>query len=88
MKYKEGKFSAREVSKYISACKLKAPAFAFEAFKHVMLWFGAYGYTKECPLEMGLRGVMSYMIGAEGTLNIQRIVIARELLGREYIPYR
>ena len=87
-KNKEGKFSAREVSKYISACKLKAPPFAFEVFKHVMLWFGAYGYTKECPLEMGLRGVMSYMIGAEGTLNIQRIVIARELLGREYIPYR
>ncbi|RLI20945.1 acyl-CoA dehydrogenase [Candidatus Bathyarchaeota archaeon] len=87
-RYKEGKFSAREVSKYISACKLKAPPFAFEVFKHVMLWFGAYGYTKECPLEMGLRGVMSYMIGAEGTLNIQRIVIARELLGREYIPYR
>ena len=87
-KYKEGKFSAREVSKYISACKLKVPPFAFEVFKHVMLWFGAYGYTKECPLEMGLRGVMSYMIGAEGTLNIQRIIIARELLGREYIPYR
>ncbi len=87
-KYQEGKFSAREVSKYISACKLKVPSFAFEVFKHVMLWFGAYGYTKECPLEMGLRGVMSYVIGAEGALNIQRIIIARELLGREYIPYR
>lgn len=87
-KYQEGKFSAREVSKYISACKLKVPSFAFEVFKHVMLWFGAYGYTKECPLEMGLRGVMSYMIGAEGALNIQRIIIARELLGREYMPYR
>ena len=87
-KYQEGKFSAREVSKYISACKLKVPSFAFEVFKHVMLWFGAYGYTKECPLEMGLRGVMSYVIGAEGALNIQRIIIARELLGREYMPYR
>ncbi len=88
MRYKQGKFSPTEVSKYISACKLKAPPFAFEVFKHVMLWFGAYGYTKECPLEMGLRGIMSYMIGAEGTLNIQRIVIARELLGKEYISYR
>jgi len=88
MKYKQGKFSPREVSKYISACKLKIPPFAFDVFKRVMLWFGAYGYTKECPLEMGLRGIMSYMIGAEGTLNIQRIVIARELLGREYLPYR
>jgi len=87
-KKKEGKFSARAVSRYISACKLKIPPFAFDVFKRVMLWFGAYGYTKECPLEMGLRGIMSYMIGAEGTLNIQRIIIARELLGDKYIPYR
>ncbi|MDH4221675.1 MAG: acyl-CoA/acyl-ACP dehydrogenase [Candidatus Bathyarchaeota archaeon] len=87
-KYEEGKFSARRVSSYISACKLKIPPFAFDVFKRVMLWFGAYGYTKECPIEMGLRGIMSYMIGAEGTLNIQRTIIARELLGRKYIPYR
>jgi len=87
-KYTEGKFSARRVSRYISACKLKVPPFAFDVFKRVMLWFGAYGYTKECPLEMGLRGIMSYMIGAEGTLNIQRTIIARELLGRKYMPYR
>jgi len=87
-KIKEGKFSARTVSRYVSACKLKIPPFAFDVFKRVMLWLGAYGYTKECPLEMGLRGIMSYMIGAEGTLNIQRIIIARELLGKKYIPYR
>jgi acyl-CoA dehydrogenase len=86
-KYEE-KFSAINVSKYVSACKLKIPPFAFDVFKRVMLWFGAYGYTKDCPLEMGLRGVMSYMIGAEGTLNIQRTIIARELLGKKYIPYR
>ncbi|MGD8506888.1 MAG: acyl-CoA dehydrogenase family protein [Candidatus Bathyarchaeota archaeon] len=87
-KYEEGKFSAKIVGKYVSACKLKIPPFAFDIFKRVMLWFGAYGYTKECPLEMGLRGIMSYMIGAEGTLNIQRIIIARELLGSKYTPYR
>ena len=87
-KYEEGKFSARMVSRYVSACKLKTPPFAFDVFKRVMLWLGAYGYTKECPLEMGLRGIMSYLIGAEGTLNIQRTIIARELLGRNYIAYR
>jgi acyl-CoA dehydrogenase len=87
-KYEKGKFSARKVSQYISACKLKIPPFAFDVFKRVMLWLGAYGYTKECPLEMGLRGIMSYMIGAEGTLNIQRTIIARELLGEKYISYR
>ena len=26
--------------------------------------------------------------GAEGSLNIQRTIIARELLGKKYIPYR
>ena len=87
-RYKGQRFSPLEVTKYISACKLKVPSFALKVFEHVMLWFGAYGYTKECPLEMGLRGVMSYCVGAEGALNIQRIVIARELLGKEYIPYK
>ncbi|NWF86960.1 acyl-CoA/acyl-ACP dehydrogenase [Candidatus Bathyarchaeota archaeon] len=87
-KYRNKRFTPHEVSKYISAIKLKVPPFAFKVFEHVMLWLGAWGYTKECPLEMGLRGIMSYYIGAEGAVNIQRIIIARELLGREYIPYK
>jgi acyl-CoA dehydrogenase len=87
-KYRSKRFTSHEVSKYISAVKLKVPPFAFKVFEHVMLWLGAWGYTKECPLEMGLRGIMSYYIGAEGAVNIQRIIIARELLGREYIPYK
>jgi acyl-CoA dehydrogenase len=87
-RYKEGKFTPLEVSRMIAACKLMAPHFAFDVFKHAMIWLGAYGYTKECPLEMGLRGIMSYCVGAEGATNIQRIVIARELLGKDYIPYK
>lgn len=87
-KYQEKKFTPLEVAQYISACKLKIPRFAFRVFEHTMLWHGAYGYTKECPLEMGLRGVMSYYIGAEGATNIQKLIIARELLGKEYIPYK
>ncbi|UCE96969.1 MAG: acyl-CoA/acyl-ACP dehydrogenase [Candidatus Bathyarchaeota archaeon] len=87
-RYQEKRFTPLEVAQMISACKLKTPHFAFDVFKHVMLWFGAYGYTKECPIEMGLRGIMSYCVGAEGTTNIQRVVIARELLGKEYIAYK
>lgn len=87
-KYKNNRFTPHEVAKYISAVKLKVPPFAFKAFEHILLWMGAWGYTKECPLEMGLRGIMSYYIGAEGAVNIQRIIIARELLGRDYIPYK
>jgi acyl-CoA dehydrogenase len=88
MKYKHNRFSALEVGRYIAACKLIAPHLAFDVYKHAMVWMGAYGYTKECPLEMGLRGIMSYCVGAEGASNIQRTVIARELLGKEYIPYK
>ncbi|MFQ6087096.1 MAG: acyl-CoA dehydrogenase family protein, partial [Candidatus Bathyarchaeia archaeon] len=87
-KYKRQRFSPLEVAKYISAVKLKCPHFALHAIEHAMIWMGAYGYTRECPLEMGWRGVMSYCIGAEGATNIQRIVIARELLGKEYIAYK
>lgn len=87
-RYKEKRFTPFEVTRMIAACKLKTPHFAFDVFKHVMLWFGAYGYTKECPVEMGLRGIMSYCVGAEGATNIQRVVIARELLGKEYIAYK
>jgi len=87
-RYKEKRFTPLEVAQMISACKLKTPHFALDVFKHVMLWFGAYGYTKECPIEMGLRGIMSYCAGAEGTTNIQRVVIARELLGKDYIAYK
>jgi acyl-CoA dehydrogenase len=72
--------AALECSKWLSMCKLLAPKLAFDIFYDTMLWFGAYGYTKECPLEMGLRGIMSYCIGAEGAQNIQRTVIAREVL--------
>ena len=87
-RYKENKFSPLEVTKMIAACKLIAPHLAFDIYKHVMIWLGAYGYTKECPVEMGLRGIMSYCVGAEGATNIQRTVIAREMLGKEFIAYK
>lgn len=87
-KYQEKRFSPLEVAQYISACKLKCPHFAFRTFEHAMLWLGAWGYTRECPLEMGLRGVMSYCVGAEGATNIQRVVIARELLGPEFMAHK
>jgi acyl-CoA dehydrogenase len=87
-KYKYGTFSALEVSKYLSMCKYLAPHHALDIIRRVMLWLGAYGYTKECPLEMGYRGVLSYCIGAEGTSNIQKIVIARETLGRDWTKTR
>jgi acyl-CoA dehydrogenase len=76
-----------EVNRAVASVKLTAPPIAFETVKRVMMWFGAAGYTKEVGLERGLRGVMSYMVGAEGGLNIMRIILGRELLGKEFLPY-
>ena len=77
-----------EVNKAVASVKLTAPPLAFECVKRVMTWHGAAGYTKEVGLELGLRGVMIYVVGAEGGLNIMRIILGRELLGREFVPYK
>jgi acyl-CoA dehydrogenase len=77
-----------EVDLAVASVKLTAPQVAFEAVKRVMMWFGAAGYTKDAGLELGLRGIMSYLVGAEGGLNIMRIILGRELLGKEFVPYK
>jgi len=81
-------FTPLEIAKWISLIKWKGPSLALEAARKAMIWFGAAGYTKDYLLEAAWRGVMSYVIGAEGGLNIQKIVVARELLGKEFIPYK
>jgi butyryl-CoA dehydrogenase len=43
--------------------------------------FGGYGYTAEYPVERMLRDATVCEIG-EGTSEIQRIVIARQILGK------
>ncbi|MBN2066405.1 MAG: acyl-CoA/acyl-ACP dehydrogenase [Candidatus Thermoplasmatota archaeon] len=76
-----------EVALAAAMCKLSAPLHAFAVMNEVADWIGATAYTKECDIEMGVRGVRSYSIGAEGTMNIMRTIIARELLGKEFLPY-
>ena len=86
--YKEKKASHNDIAIAAAISKLRAPIYAFSVFNEVADWFGALGYTKEYPIEMGIRGVRSYSIGAEGTMNIMRIIIGRELLGKEFLPYK
>jgi len=86
--YKEGKFSHKDVALAAAMTKLRAPVYGFQLMNDVADWFGAIGYTKEYPIEMGIRAIRSYSIGAEGTMNIMRIIIGRELLGNEFLPYK
>jgi len=81
---KVGRF---EVTKACAEAKLMAPMVAFEAINDAIQWYGAFGYTSECPLTYGLEGVRSYY-WAEGAAEIMRIIVARELLGKEYVAYR
>jgi len=78
-------FSPKEVAKWISIIKWKAPQLGLLAANRAMHWFGAAGYTDEYPFEMAWRGIMSYCVGAEGGKNIQKMVIGREILGAEFM---
>lgn len=87
-KYGPGTHTHQDIALAAALAKLRAPQIGFEIMNEVADWFGAMAYTKECPVEMGIRGIRSYSIGAEGTMNIMRLIIARELLGPEFLPYR
>lgn len=79
-----GGFNRFEVTRAVAEAKMLAPVTAFETMNDVLQWFGAFGYTLDCPIEMGLRGVRSYML-AEGSTEIMKIIVARELLGKEFL---
>jgi len=78
----------RELSRIVSICKMTAPMLGAHIAKRCMTHLGAFSYTKDCPLGRGLRGVMSYVVGAEGGYHIQKLIIAREFIGDIAVPYR
>jgi acyl-CoA dehydrogenase len=71
-----------QVTKACAEAKMLAPIIAFEAINDAIQWFGAFGYTIDCPLDLALKGVRSYY-WAEGTLEVMRTIVSRELLGKE-----
>lgn len=80
----KSKYKQKDLALWGAMSKLRAPIMAFATFNEVADWLGAMGYSKEYPIEIGIRGVRSYSIGAEGGMNIMRMIIARELIGNEY----
>ncbi|MEM1623672.1 MAG: acyl-CoA dehydrogenase family protein [Sulfolobales archaeon] len=83
----EGKIGRFEVTKIAAAAKLFAVQAAKAAIDDALRWFGAYGYTEENPVALALKAVKSYD-WAEGSLDIMRLIVAREVLGREYVVRR
>lgn len=62
-----------------SVAKLFASEIATKACLNAIQIFGGYGYTKDIPVERYMRDAKLCEIG-EGSSQIQRIIIARELL--------
>ncbi len=58
---------------------------AFDAASHALQTMGATGYVKSSPLERKFRSSRGFLIG-DGTPDIQKLIIARNLLGKEYSP--
>ncbi|MFO7638924.1 MAG: acyl-CoA dehydrogenase [bacterium] len=70
----------KRFSKESAMCKLFAATTAVEVTKEAVQIYGGYGYTKDYPVERYFRDAKCMEI-YEGTSEIQKIVIARSLLG-------
>jgi acyl-CoA dehydrogenase len=77
---KAGKATRFESSQSIAVAKLWAPIWAFDAINFAMQVQGAYGYSLECTEQKALRAIRSFG-WAEGTSEVMRLIIAREVLG-------
>ena len=66
-------------------CKWWGPKTAYDVITQCLLLHGQYGYRTELPIEQRLRDVLGLQIG-DGTAEIMKLVIARQVLGRELAP--
>jgi len=62
------------------------PRLAVDTIHQCLLFHGHYGYTDELPFEQRMRDVIGLEIG-DGTAEVMKIIVARELMGREALPY-
>ena len=67
-------------------CKWYGPKVAVDIIHQCLLTHGHYGYTLSLPHQQRLRDVMGLEIG-DGTAQIQKLVIAREKIGRQAVQY-
>jgi alkylation response protein AidB-like acyl-CoA dehydrogenase len=75
----------RHFTKEASMAKLFASEVAVRVAGEAVQIFGGYGFIKDYPVEKYYRDVRLCTIG-EGTSEMQRLVIARQLLGKKPTP--
>ena len=77
--------AGRPATRETSIAKLFATEAAARAASEAVLLHGNRGYSNEYPVERYYRDIKGLQI-YEGTSHIQRVIIARDLLGREIRP--
>jgi len=81
------KDKGQKITKDAAMIKWYVPQTCFNIVNDCLQNRGAIGFTTECLDEYRLRELRGAMIG-DGTTDINKIIVARELLGREFLPYR
>lgn len=66
-------------------CKWWCPEVAVGIIHDALIIHGHVGFSKEYPIEQRLRDSIGLEIG-DGTANIMKFIIARQILGREFVP--
>ncbi|WP_020099392.1 acyl-CoA dehydrogenase family protein [Mycobacterium sp. 360MFTsu5.1] len=71
-------------TKEAAMLKWWAPKVAFNAIQESVVLHGQVGWSNEMPLQAMLRDVSGYQIG-DGTAHIQKMIIARGVIGRDAV---
>ncbi|MEW6473091.1 MAG: acyl-CoA dehydrogenase family protein [Actinomycetota bacterium] len=78
--------SGKPHTKEAAMCKWWIPDLAGDAVRSAMLIHGHGSYSTLYPLQQRLRDMMGLHLG-DGAPEVQKVVIVREVMGREYVPY-
>ena len=76
----------RPHTKESAMTKWWGPRLSVETIHQCLLLHGHYDYTDELPFEQRIRDVIGLEIG-DGAAEVMKMVVARELIGRESLPY-
>lgn len=82
-----GRAAGRPHTAHAAMAKFLGPWSASRVVHDCMLLRGHPAFERATGLEQRLRDVMAFEI-ADGPAQIQKIIIARELFGRDFVPYR
>jgi cyclohexanecarboxyl-CoA dehydrogenase len=76
----------RRATKEAAMAKSICPTIGIEACNNAMLTLGHVGYSSDYPVEQRLRDALGFQF-ADGTADMQRVVLVREFIGKEYLNY-